>query len=893
MMKPIEKLLFVIGLIALAFCIYVQMSHAQTASSYDAVKGEVTVQFDKTVIAETAFESKPLTFKGELDKKKPVVLQTYDVWKEGEKPKTLIRAIVQSNRPMMADSTIGIDKNGNPVIVQVPTAYRMEDIYDGVSVGAIDKITRFVSLTGQAWEFETAKTKLYVIPYSSGRHSPVGYYINTTGSDDAAGTSGAPWKTLAKHNRSTFAATDTVYIAGGQTHGAAINDTTLIVPSSGESGATITYTSYGTGQAIITSAAPVTIWGSGGWVRYADSTYYHLIAKDDSAYACWKGDSLMTRVGTQALLDAHLEYRTGAGTPDSLIIYVNAAADTSDIKRSKTQVASSSAKSYLTFVNIIFKFGTGGSSATSTTANVNILTGTGISFTKCRFDSARGQGINSTSLSTAISNCIFWDNGGAHIYAGADSLTAYNNTIVGGVRSFLLVTNTDACTIKNNIMYEPITNFVYVMTDTTNVFDNNDYYVTSYTNKWRRGATSYSTLATWSAANFGQDTNSITGWPRFQGQADSTAAITSYLLASTSRAINAGQDVGITTDYVGNTVPSGSAPDMGAYEMQAGVVTTQAASAIEDSTATGNGTITIGDFNATTKGFEWDIDSGAPYANSVVTTGDFGSGTYTGSLVMMPTGTTIYTRSKIIDPVATSYGSEVNFLLKPGKVTGVTASKGTYPDSVVVSWNASVGATDYKILRDYEDEVGDGNLLHVADTEADAGTITPGTADASDSTSSNFITLTSAGADTASGTVHTYRIIAYNTTGEADSSATDTGFRGIGALSYQWYRSAGDSDETYSILSGATTNPYNDASAPTDGSGRYYKVLLAAAGAESQYSAVDRGVRIVVATAAQLSYILGTKLFPLSPGALIFPNTSNLRVYPGYSGSDVGNLRKR
>lgn len=42
-------------------------------------------------------------------------------------------------------------------------------------------------------------------------------------------------------------------------------------------------------------------------------------------------------------------------------------------------------------------------------------------------------------------------------------------------------------------------------------------------------------------------------------------------LSSSSPAINAGTDVSLTTDYAGNLVPRGSAPDIGAYEYQGGL----------------------------------------------------------------------------------------------------------------------------------------------------------------------------------------------------------------------------------------------------------------------------------------------------------------------------------
>ena len=59
----------------------------------------------------------------------------------------------------------------------------------------------------------------------------------------------------------------------------------------------------------------------------------------------------------------------------------------------------------------------------------------------------------------------------------------------------------------------------------------------------------------------GQDTNSLFANPLFVSSSSSD-----FHLQATSPAINAGVDVGLTTDYAGRTVPFGVAPDIGAYE---------------------------------------------------------------------------------------------------------------------------------------------------------------------------------------------------------------------------------------------------------------------------------------------------------------------------------------
>jgi hypothetical protein len=85
-----------------------------------------------------------------------------------------------------------------------------------------------------------------------------------------------------------------------------------------------------------------------------------------------------------------------------------------------------------------------------------------------------------------------------------------------------------------------------------------------------------------------------------------------------------------------------------------------------------------------------------------------------------------------------------------------------------------------------------------------------------------------------------------NATGNSADSDTDTGYRGVGSLTYQWQRSSADSDADYSNISGATTATYNDTGAPADGSGRYYKAVLNATGASQQISDSDRGYRLAL-----------------------------------------------
>ena len=313
-------------------------------------------------------------------------------------------------------------------------------------------------------------------------------------------------------------------------------------------------------------------------------------------------------------------------------------------------------------------------------------------------------------------------------------------------------------------------------------------------------------------------------------------------------------------------------------------ITTQAASSIEDTTATGNGNITdlSGGGDADHRGVVWDVSTkSAPgdvtpalsgYANNTDEPGTFGTGAFTASITGLPTGTTIYYRAWAHNSLGYAYGDEVTFLTKPAAPTNVAATDGTHTTKVVATWTKPTGASGYKFFRDdvLVDTLGD--VATYDDTGADAPVITPGTADASDGTSTAHVVLTLSGESVANGTTHTYKVVAFNATGDSADSATDTGYRGTTTLTKQWQRSAGDSDASYSAISGGTTDPYNDTGAPnptitagttsatdgdhadkvvlslsgeslSDGEGRYYKCVVSMSGAVSQTSTADRGYK--------------------------------------------------
>ena len=85
------------------------------------------------------------------------------------------------------------------------------------------------------------------------------YYVSPTGSDSNSGSASAPWKTVARVDRATLAAGDSVLFQGG----ASFADATLTPPASGTAPAPITFGSYGTGQAKLLNANGA-VWMAAG-----------------------------------------------------------------------------------------------------------------------------------------------------------------------------------------------------------------------------------------------------------------------------------------------------------------------------------------------------------------------------------------------------------------------------------------------------------------------------------------------------------------------------------------------------------------------------------------------------------------------------------------------------
>lgn len=153
----------------------------------------------------------------------------------------------------------------------------------------------------------------------------------------------------------------------------------------------------------------------------------------------------------------------------------------------------------------------------------------------------------------------------SHSNNGEGTNYIYNNTIKStgyvGVGAFSGLWNYN---IKNNIIYGSNLSLLqwlfYMDSNSSVVLDRNLYYPVNNsikgTSQWYYGS-SNKTFAEWQLAGFDMSPTPTPADPLFTSES-------SYSLQAASSAINAGVDVGLTTDIMGNQIQG--LPDIGAYE---------------------------------------------------------------------------------------------------------------------------------------------------------------------------------------------------------------------------------------------------------------------------------------------------------------------------------------
>ncbi|MBV6343391.1 DUF2341 domain-containing protein, partial [Candidatus Magnetobacterium casense] len=154
------------------------------------------------------------------------------------------------------------------------------------------------------------------------------------------------------------------------------------------------------------------------------------------------------------------------------------------------------------------------------------------------------------------------------------------------------------------------------------------------------------------------------------------------------------------------------------------------------------------------------------------------------------------------EPSISSWGSQ-NTLPAP---TGVSATDGTYTDKVIISWTEPCGASGYYIYRGgtYVTSVAAGTVSY-NDTGATAGTVDVGSP--SSTPGIGYVRVTTTGEHVHNASPVAYTLKSYAGTANSTSSSSNTGFRSVGALSYQWQYWDGGA---YVNIPGGTTDPYDD-----------------------------------------------------------------------------------
>lgn len=259
-------------------------------------------------------------------------------------------------------------------------------------------------------------------------------------------------------------------------------------------------------------------------------------------------------------------------------------------------------------------------------------------------------------------------------------------------------------------------------------------------------------------------------------------------------------------------------------------------------------------------------------------------------------------------------------MVAPAAPTNIVATE-TFADKVNLHLTKSVGANDYQFYRDGAALGWIGDIDTYDDVGADPPVISAVDSIVSRDRYFKVVGLDLEAITFTNGTTHTYKAKARNAgMEESGFSTTDTGYRlaDENVITFQWQKSAADSDAAFADILGATVKEFYDRSAPVHPAGRYYKCKLNATGAAQVISTPARGylrdpllpdtqdnVTVVIKNPdgnvlgyATRAYNIGTDYLVNTLGQLKFsvPADSQVRdylVYPNeawlYSNGDLKN----
>jgi len=157
---------------------------------------------------------------------------------------------------------------------------------------------------------------------------------------------------------------------------------------------------------------------------------------------------------------------------------------------------------------------------------------------------------------------------------GAKGVRIYNNILHGGRQPagaqeaalYVGPYDNSGLDVRNNIFVDNSNRSIYVRSKAileNARFSNNLFSNLSNTLNWKEKA--LKTLQHWRTAS-GQGRGSVVGNPLFLNNSGTLSRESDFALQAASPAIDRGADVGLASDYDGNPVPNGMAPDIGAFE---------------------------------------------------------------------------------------------------------------------------------------------------------------------------------------------------------------------------------------------------------------------------------------------------------------------------------------
>ena len=427
------------------------------------------------------------------------------------------------------------------------------------------------------------------------------YYVDYDGVSDANNglSVSTAWKTTGKVNNSRFLPGDSVLFKRGQ-----VWKDNLIVPSSGNAAAPITFGAYGDGNKPLISGELLphperTVAVSGKSyvtledlnIAYNNCTWCGVLEARNSSHLnirnCDIHDAATYFVlyfleTTDSVIEnCHIYGNRGADTYGGVVSLANSHRNV--IRSSTIHDTAASLADVVTLSN-----------ASDNVVESNTIYGPAENGVYVRPGSRNTirynyihhiNGIGIQLRDNARDNLVYYNillhNDGPTIQsdgkngAGASGNKIYNNVIYNdgnarGIHIIAVPGENYGTEVKNNIVITENENVLQVDVDSRNsgvAVDYNCYYQRSDGHAPFYGDddvwTPYYSLESWRAAT-GLDTHSIFADPWLT--TDPPVDSRSVILRAGSVCINGGVDVGLTRDFTGNAVPHGSAPEVGAYE---------------------------------------------------------------------------------------------------------------------------------------------------------------------------------------------------------------------------------------------------------------------------------------------------------------------------------------